>query len=209
MKGNYMIYWLLFLSLFYAHPNIFQEQTLSENALYSIPEEMTLEEYDDMNKHLNVAILYSTTGIPGIVHSYAGEKNTAKKIRWATAGGVLSVIGGSMLSKEDGWQDSDYATIDIDGIRYEKIPSWEDESGTFYYDYKQLEKKYTGGEGLMILGVGVIFVSYFYDFFHGIKVIEEKRNKVRFKYGKMLNLGFEPTYNLDKKEVGFNLSYKF
>ena len=76
------------------------------------------------------------------------------------------------------------------------------------YDYVQLEKKYNDN-GLVVLGMGVIIASYIYDYMHGIKVIEEKRDKARFKYGKIMNLSLYPTYDLYNQSAGIKLSYNF
>ena len=41
---------------------------------------------------------------------------------------------------------------------------------------------------MIALGVAIIVYDFVYDFVHGIQVIEEKRDRVRFKYGKQLKL---------------------
>ena len=51
---------------------------LSETPLFSIPSEMTFEEYKDMNRRFNIAIAWSAIPIPGITHYYAGEKENGK-----------------------------------------------------------------------------------------------------------------------------------
>ena len=203
-----MIYYLLVLSFCYSQTTFLGKDILSETSLYPIPEEMTFEEYKDMNRRLSVGLLLSAVPIPGMIHSYAGESKTAKKIRWAAAGGLLSIIGGGISNKEHDWQESKYETVDIGEIRYEKIPIGEDDSGIIY-KYNQLEKEYTGGEGLFILGAGILFKSYIYDYILGFQSIEKKRDKARFKYGKMLNLSVNPTYDFNNKEAGIKLSYNF
>ena len=47
----------------------------------------------------------------------------------------------------------------------------------------------------MGLGVAAIVGSYMYDIFHGMRTIEEKRNRVRFKYGDQFktSLAIDPT----------------
>ena len=193
----------------------FSFDVLNEINIHPIPEEMTFEEYTDMNRRLTVGLVLSAVPYPGIIHSYAGESKKAKQIRWAVAGGFLSMIGGAALTKEVGWADSKYQTTDINDIRYEMIPiEQEGELGEegegnpiITYKLSELEKSYEGGGGLIILGAGIIIASYLYDFIHGITIIEEKRDKVRFKYGKMKNFSFSPTYDMNSQTAGINFSY--
>ena len=55
----------------------FNADPLSETPLYPIPSEMTFEEYEDMNRRLSQAYLWSSIPIPGSTHYYAGEKRMA------------------------------------------------------------------------------------------------------------------------------------
>jgi len=190
----------------------FSYDVLNEMPIYPIPEEMTFEEYQDINRRLSVGLLLSSISIPGTIHDYAAEPNTAKKIRWGVAGGFLSVIAGASMAKEGDWQDSPYEIYILnegqdDEIRYEMIPKGS-VGDDIIYDYVQLEKKYNDN-GLVVLGMGVIIASYIYDYMHGIKVIEEKRDKARFKYGKIMNLSLYPTYDLYNQSAGIKLSYNF
>ena len=71
--------------------------------------------------------------------------------------------------------------------RYEKIPvSLEGE--TPKYRLRELQRDGGAGGSLVALGVLTIAGSMIYDFLHGIQVIEAKRDRVRFKYGKRLKL---------------------
>ena len=184
----------------------FSFDVLNEVNIYAIPEEMTFEEYRDMNRRLSVALVLSAVPYPGMIHSYAGESKTAKKIRWAVAGGLLSMMGAAVFSEEADWGDSKYETTEINGIQYEMIPI-QQEGDNITYKLSELDKTYKGGEGFVILGAGLIIASYLYDYIHGIKVIEDKRDKVRFKYGKMKNFSFSPTYDLNSQTAGLNFSY--
>ena len=71
--------------------------------------------------------------------------------------------------------------------RYEKIPvSLEGETPK----YRLRELRRDGGAGVPLVALGVLTIagSMIYDFLHGIQVIETKRDRVRFKYGKRLKL---------------------
>ena len=53
-------------------------EILSETPLYPLPENMTFEEYQDMNRRMSIGVGLAFIPIPGIVHRYAGEKELAK-----------------------------------------------------------------------------------------------------------------------------------
>ena len=72
-----------------------QGEILSETPLHPIPEEMTYDEYQDMNRRMNIGIGLAFIPIPGIVHRYAGEKKTAKILSYSTLGGLLALIASS------------------------------------------------------------------------------------------------------------------
>ena len=194
--------------------NQFGNELLNENPIYPIPEEMTFKEYQDMNRRLGVGLLLAAIPLPGTIHSYAGEEKIAKKIRWVAAGSVISIIIGAISTKEGSWEKSAYETYTFNEgekneLRYEMIPIGS--VGTdIEYKYVELHKQRTGGATFLIpLGISVLLVDYLYDYIHGIKTIENKRDKVRFKYGKKLDFSFEPTYDFKSSKAGINFSYKF
>jgi hypothetical protein len=60
---------------------------------------------------------------------------------------------------------------------------------TFRLDeVSKTEKTLTGG-GAALLGLGITALvgSYIYDFYHGIKLIESKRDKARYRIGQALS----------------------
>jgi len=194
--------------------NLFGTDLLNENPIYPIPGEMTFEEYQDMNRRLGVGLLLAAIPIPGTIHNYAGEEKIAKKIRWVAAGSVLSVIMGAISTKEGDWEESPYQiSILNEGeeneLRYKMIPIGS--VGTdIEYKYVELYKTKTSGATFLIpLGISVLIADYLYDYIHGIKTIENKRDKVRFKYGKKIDFSFEPTYDINTSMAGVNFSYKF
>ena len=166
-------------------------EIMSETPLHPIPEEMTYEEYQDMNRRMNIGIGLAFIPIPGIVHRYAGDGNMAKKLTYVTLGGLLS-IAASSGEEEKYWPDSNYELFIMnEGLdnetRYEKIPFEIDENGSTSYSLKKIRKKvrYVGGTPVLgLIGFAAIFGSYYYDVYHGLKTIYDKREAVRFKYGK-------------------------
>lgn len=217
MKNTSLIIIILLLNISFSQNdnlvNRYGNDILSESPINPIPIEMTFDEYQDMNRRLNVGLLLAAIPIPGTIHHYAGEKKIAKNIRWVAAGSILAIIGGAMSMKEDGWRKSPYDIyIENPGTddekRYQKIPIGET-GGAIDYKYVELEKKYSGMSFLIPLGIGVLIGDYFYDYIYGIRIIESKRDKVRFKYGKTLDFSFTPTYDLKNKTAGINFTYDF
>ena len=218
MKKKVIIITTILLNVIFSQDkmptNLFGTDLLNENPIYPIPAEMTFEEYQDMNRRLGVGLLLAAIPIPGTIHNYAGEEKIAKKIRWVAAGSVASIIIGAISTKEGDWEKSPYQiSILNEGeeneLRYEMIPIGS-VGEMIEYKYVELYKTKTSGATFLIpLGISVLITDYLYDYIHGIKTIENKRDKVRFKYGKKLDFSFEPTYDINKRMAGINFSYKF
>ena len=165
---------------------------LNETPLIPIPQDMTYEEYQDMNRRISTGLMRSAIPVPGMMHFYAGEPTTGKWLLATGLAGVASIIAGAAL-----WEEGEFAETDFDVLvinagkdkerRYEKIPvSLEGE--TPKYRLHELQRDGGVGGPLVALGVVTIAGSMIYDFLHGIEVIETKRDRVRFKYGKRLKL---------------------
>ena len=56
------------------------QDVLTEPPLVPIPEEMTWEEYRDMNRRLSVGLALSAIPVPGMIHYYAGEPETGRRL---------------------------------------------------------------------------------------------------------------------------------
>lgn len=189
--------WIAGLALAFVLPSSALSQTagdmLNEAPLTPIPQEMTYEEYQDMNRRISTGLMRSAIPLPGMMHFYAGEPTTGKWLLATGLAGVASIIAGAAI-----WEDGDFAETDFDVLtinagggdkerRYEKIPiSLEGETPT--YRLRELRRDGGAGGALVALGVVAVAGSMIYDFLHGIQVIESKRDRVRFKYGKRLKL---------------------
>ena len=216
---NYFYVYIILLSIVLSQSGtgsiLYRSDLLNENPLYPIPDEMTFEEYQDMNRRLGVGLLLSAIPIPGTIHSYAGEKHTAKKIRWIAAGSIFSILIGLSSYEEGDWETTPYQIYTInqgkdDEKRYEMVPIGS--IGTeIEYRYVPINK--TSGSNvtnfLIPLGISVLVIDYLYDYINGIKIIENKRDKVRYKYGKQLDFSFEPKFDLNKQMFGINFSYHY
>ena len=201
---------LIFLTLSFCQ-NI-KGDLLTENPINPIPQEMTFDEYQDMNRRISMGLLLSAIPIPGTIHQYSGELETAKKLRWAAIGGITSILIGLSTSKDDEWHQSPYNIYVLNEgqnneIRYEMIPTGSI-GEVITYDYIRLNKTPNKASGLVILGMGILIADYIYDYAHGIQVIETKRDKVRYKYGKKLDFSFFPTFDLINQSAGMKLLFK-
>ena len=165
---------------------------LNEAPLIPIPQDMTYEEYQDMNRRISTGLMRSAIPVPGMMHFCAGEPTTGKWLLATGLAGVASIIAGAALWEEGEFAETDFDVLVINGgkdkeRRYEKIPvSLEGE--TPKYRLREIQRDGGVGGPLVALGVITIAGSMIYDFLHGIEVIETKRDRVRFKYGKRLKL---------------------
>ncbi len=216
-KSKYLYFILFFYSIIFSQASndllnsiTNSKYLLNETQLHPIPEEMTFEEYQDMNRQITTGLLLTAIPIPGMLHSYANELKTAKRIRYVFGGGVLSIFLGLISQEEDGYRVSEYNTFqDLNSNKiYEMIPTGQF-NGETTYEYRALEKEYSGGTGFLILGFGAIVGSYIYDYIHGIKIIEHKRARVRYKYGKELNFSLVPNYDIYTQSSSMKLIYQF
>lgn len=153
---------------------------------------------------------------PGSLHFYANERREAWKHVGVAAVGLASIVVGINASDEkDTWPDTEFQIVDIigqDGTtrRYERIP-FEEESGIVTQELRLLRHDRDGGTFLILIGAGLLVGQLFHDWYDGIKTIERKRNKVRFKYGKNSDLGlnFSPQYDPTTRSLGATLSLEF
>tara|TARA_B100001250_G_scaffold109597_1_gene92576 strand:+ start:550 stop:1224 length:675 start_codon:yes stop_codon:yes gene_type:complete len=198
----------------------YNSDPLSETPLYPIPSEMSFEEYKDMNRRLSQALGWSAIPIPGITHYYAGEKKMAKRIFYVGLGGIAAIIAGASMNGEVSWPDTStselrnrYAIYDInteDESWYRKIPV-SIEGGETNYRLQQIQKESDNNEGggLIFLGALILVGDFIYDRIWGIKKIEDKRDKVRFKYGQQLKFSLTPNINPYNNQYSLSLSKGF
>ena len=213
----------IFFYVLFAHCLIFSQTSdnftnadpLSETPLYPIPEEMTFEEYEDMNRRLSQALLWSSIPLPGITHYYAGEIKMAKRLFYVGMGGLACIIGGSLSMSESTWPDYDenLHIIHNEGTdnerRYERLPV-SMEGDVIHYDLKEIFKQSDGsGGGLVALGVVVLIGDFIFDRLKGLHLIEKKRNKVRYKYGQELKFTYKPSLYFSNNLNGLGMELTF
>ena len=97
-------------------------------------------------------------------------------------------------------------------IRYEKIPVEITGNDSVTYKLNQVYKRVNriGGNPLLgFIGIAAVFGSYYYDVFHGLKMIHDKREAVRFKYGKKLQYSVRPSFDPFASNAKLNLDFYF
>ncbi len=188
---------------------------LNEVPLYPIPEEMTFEEYQDMNRRLTVGLAIAAVPVPGLIHFYAGEKKTGAIILGTAVVGLGSIIAGAAMAEDGDFPDSDFSVLILNEgdedreRRFEEIP-YENVNGEITYKLREINREPDGaGIALIAVGAGLLVADILYDFIHGIRTIEKKRDAVRYKYGRSMKLGFQPQFNLEKQSVGVGLALNF
>jgi len=187
---------------------------LTETPLYPVPAEMTFEEYQDMNRRLTIGLALTSIPIPGIVHRYAGEKKKARRLFMIGAGGLGLMIAGASMMGEEKWPESDYETFppndgEDNEIRYEKIPIKQIGDDIEYKLIPMNKQRDGSGGGLIILGALVLVGDIFYDWLHGWKMIINKRDAVRYKYGQQIQVSVKPGVNLNTQSAGINFRLFF
>ena len=199
--------------------NINIADPLSETPLYLIPKEMSFEEYQDMNRRMSQALLWSSIPIPGITHYYAGDVKKAKKLFYIGLGGFVCITVGALSLEDAEWPENKdnyfIQNMGQDNERwFEKIPTSVhiSESGEelIHYNLKEIQKESDGRGGfLMLTGIAIILGDLVYDRIVGLRLIEQKRDKVRFKYGQNLNLSLHPRISPIKNGIGLSLKFNF
>ena len=176
---------------------------------------MTFEEYKDMNRRMSQAFLWSSIPVPGMTHYYAGENKKARQLFYIGLGGLACIIAGAVSMEEGTWPEYDENIHVIhnqgqdDEKWYERVPV-RMEGDVVHYDLKEIRKEQNGdGGGLIALGAVIIVADFIYDRLWGFQKIEEKRDRVRFKYGQQMNLSFNPTFDLSAGKVGIGMNMSF
>ena len=212
-----LIYSLLFVKIMFAQNsgNTINADPLSETPLYPIPSEMTFEEYEDMNRRLSQAFLWSSIPIPGITHYYAGEKKIAKRLFYISMAGAACIGAGASSMGEATWPDynENIHVIHNQGTDnerwYERVPV-SMEGDMIQYQLKEIYKQQDGnGGGLIFLGLAIIIGDFIYDRIKGLQLVEEKRNRVRYKYGQQIKFTYDPSfyYSVSQNQLGIKFNF--
>ena len=178
-----------------------------------------IKEYQDMNRRMSQALLWSSIPIPGITHYYAGDIKKAKKLFYIGLGGFVCITVGALSLEDAEWpknKDNYFIqNMGQDNERwFEKIPTSVhiSESGEelIHYNLKEIQKESSGGGKILIFtGLAIILGDFAFDRIVGLRLIEQKRDKVRYKYGQKLDFSFAKGFLPYKQQIGFKLNFNF
>jgi hypothetical protein len=129
-------------------------------------------------------------------------------------GGLGLMIAGAFMMDEGEFPKSDYdVTILNEGKenekQFEKIPIYQVGADTSYKLVPMHKEMDGSGGGLIVLGAIVLVGDIFYDWFHGWKLIVNKRDAVRYKYGQQLQFSIQPHINPLAQKAGLNFNLYF
>jgi hypothetical protein len=124
------------------------------------------------------------------------------------------MIAGASMMGEEKWPKSDYDLKYLNRykdneIRYEKIPINQLGDDIEYKLIPMNKQRDGSGGGLIILGALVLAGDIFYDWLHGWKMIVNKRDAVRYKYGQQIQVSVRPEVNLNTQSAGINFRLFF
>ena len=143
-----------------------------------------------------------------------GEKKKAKRLFYIGMGGLACIVEGALSMDEGTWPEynSNIHVIHNQGTDnekwYERIPT-RMEGDIIHYELKEIRKEQDeGGGGLIFLGIAVIVGDLIYDRLKGFRLIEEKRDRVRYKYGQQIKYSYIPTLYLSggQYQIGMKFS---
>ena len=166
-------------------------EPLLEAPFQTVPEGITYEDYRDANRRLGLGFTYAA--LPGGMHFYADEPTTGWVLVGTAALGITGIIVGSSMRRDIPRATDEYATREIGNKTYYRIPV-EEVSGSEVRTSYHLEEAKTTEPGLtdtggafLTGGVIALVGAYIWDLYHGIGVIEDKRDRARFKIGQALS----------------------
>ena len=194
------------LSLLVAGPATAQHVTtepLLEAPLHRIPKGLSFEDYQDANRRVGLGLFYGV--VPGGIHFYANEDTSGWILTGTALAGVAMIVAGVSLKTEKTLTNDKYETTQIGSNIYYKVPVWleEGEGGITGFELQKVKKTEerltTAGGVLLGVGIASLVASYIWDLFHGVHVIEAKRDRARYKIGQMLNNESQTPSEKEKK----------
>ena len=202
------------------------QEPLLEAPFQVVPEEISYEDYRDANRRLGLGFTYAI--FPGGMHFYAAEPVTGWTLLGTAAVGVGLIVAGASTARDVPQNiEGEYLTTTIGNKTYYRIPVESVDGGTVStsYDLKEAEDTRKGltnaGAGLVSAGAIALIGSYIWDMYHGITVIEQKRDLARFKIGQVLarqkreksasqpSIGIQPLYDPHSGAGGLQMQLRF
>ncbi len=136
-----------------------------------LPAGMTYLEFTKLQRRLNWKRLFAASFIPGYIHFYAGYK----KYAWSIAG--VRAVGFGMISYSllDELDHTDSFSLSFSGAA-DSVSAYKNRSRRNLY--------------LFLGGIALNMIGYAFDWAHGDFIIEQERNAVLYKFGRLKAAGF-------------------
>ena len=164
---------LMFLTGVAQDVDVFKRDLNDHFDIPQIADSMSFDEFKILSTNLRLMDAMEAIIVPGIIHFKVNEKATA----WTLVGARLAGYGGLI-----------YVNFHKDGI-------WSD-----IFNYQALNSEESKADYYIALAsVGLVAGSYFYDWIHGRSLLDQKQQKIRFKYAIKLVAETETPYFQSKK----------
>ncbi len=160
MKKTGLIIFVLFFGFLHAQDIDIYKKT--DNSNYKIPDispEMTYEEFKMLGTNLRMQDMIIAAILPGHVHFKINEKKTG-----------YYILGTRILGY------AAWAYLSANNKSLTQI--------IFFDKYQILDKTSTGDKIVAFTSVFLMVGSYLYDWIHGKYILEDKQNRIRYKYAK-------------------------
>ncbi len=165
--------------------DVYKHQKNSNFDIPEIPGEMTYEEFKILSTDLRVQDMFIAGVFPGHVHFKIGEK---KKGCYILGTRTLGYIGWGYLS--------------LTNKSLTKI---------ILLDTAGLDKEISTGDLVVAYGSLTLIVgSFLYDWIHGKYLLDDKQNRIRYKYArKKIQLGLNIIKTPRSEYPGINIAFNF
>jgi|AVFP01.1.fsa_nt_gi hypothetical protein len=153
--------------------------------LPTLPEQMSYEEFQKLNREINWSRLMAAAVVPGYLHFYADAPDWG----WSIAG--ARIIGTGLMT---------WAMYD----QYDRFGGL-----TNFSDSVDGEKsKATRNLTLFLAGLGLNMIGFGLDWAHADLLISEERMRIQYKYRKQYKLEIRPqTMGQNGAGIGLNLTF--
>ncbi len=168
--------------------DIYQKRKNSNYQLPYMNRQMSIDEFQLLNRTLRLQDMLYAMVVPGYVHFKAKDPATG----WTMVGLRSAGFGG-------------LAYIYLKG-NY-TIKELFSTDGTDLPDYREFKNQ----KNIAIASFGIIFATYFFDWIHGKHRLDKKQEYIRYKYGLKLNIETRSVNDGIKNTIypGVKLQYNF
>ena len=170
MKHFLLMGFFLMLSTFSQAQDmdIYKRYVGDKEKMPDLYENMTFDDYQMLTRDIRMMDMMYSTIVPGYIHYKAGDKKTGNRLLIARSAAYSGLL-----------------------FNYIRLNSY-DKS----YQDMLTDPSLKGDRVLFYTSISVVAITYMYDWIHGKRVLENKQEQIRYKYGIKLKmekkLSFQP-----------------